>query len=61
MIDVFDLIAFVLFGAILAVLVQVVVTLGSLPGQVAQQRGHPQAAAINIASWVGIATPALGG
>ena len=58
--DTYDIIAFVLFGAILAVSVQVVVTLGSLPGQVAKQRDHPQTAAINIASWVGIATLALG-
>ena len=60
MIDVFDIVAFVVFGAILAVGVQVVVTLGSLPGQVAKKRDHPQTAAISIASWVGIATLALG-
>ena len=60
MIDVFDIIAFVVFGAILAVGVQVVVTLGTLPGQVAKTRDHPQTAAINIASWVGIATLVLG-
>ena len=60
MIDVFDIIAFVLFGVLLAVFLQVLVTLGSLPGQVARKRAHPQAAAINIASWVGIATLALG-
>ena len=58
--DTYDIIAFVLFGAILAVSVQVVVTLGTLPGQVAKTRDHPQTAAINIASWVGIATLALG-
>jgi len=60
MIDVFDIIAFVVFGVILAVSLQVVVTLGSLPGQVAEKRAHPQVAAINIASWVGIATMTLG-
>jgi hypothetical protein len=38
MIDVFDIIAFVLFGVLLAVIVQVVVTLGSLPGQIARLR-----------------------
>src|SRR5262249_58668618 len=58
--DIYDIIALGLFGAILAVGVQVVVTLGSLPGQVAQKRCHPQTAAINIAGWVGIATLALG-
>jgi hypothetical protein len=60
MIDIFDIIAIGLFGVILAVGVQVVVTLGSLPGQVAKKRSHPQTAAVNIASWVGIATLALG-
>jgi hypothetical protein len=50
MIDIFDIITFVLFGGILAVGVQVVVTLGSLPGPVAKKRDHPQTAAINIAS-----------
>ena len=34
----------------------VVVTLGQLPGQIAKQRNHPQAAAINIAGWLGVAT-----
>jgi hypothetical protein len=58
--DVYDIIAFVLFGAILAVSVQVVVTLGTLPGRVAQKRGHPQAGAIAIASWLGLATLVLG-
>src|SRR5215510_3561298 len=60
MIDVYDIVAFVLFGGILAVTVQVVVTLGSLPGRIAQKRDHPQAAAIAIASWLGLATLVLG-
>lgn len=37
-------------------MVIVVVTLGQLPGQIATKRNHPQAAAINIASWLGVAT-----
>ena len=60
MIDVYDIIAFVVFGAILAIMVQVVIILGTLPNRIAQERGHPQAAAINIASWLGIATLVLG-
>ncbi|WP_417744582.1 DUF3302 domain-containing protein [Rosistilla oblonga] len=39
----------------LAAVVIVVVTLGQLPGQIARKRNHPQAAAINVASWLGIA------
>ncbi len=40
---------------LLAAVVIVVVTLGQLPGQIARKRNHPQAAAINVASWLGIA------
>jgi Protein of unknown function (DUF3302) len=60
MIDIFDIITFFLFGGIVAVMVQVVVTLGSLPGRIAQKRNHPQAEAISIASWLGLATLVLG-
>ena len=54
--DVFDIMAFIVFGVLLVVAVVIVVMLGSLPGQIAQKRGHPQAAAITVASWLGIAT-----
>jgi len=54
MIDVFDIMAFVVFGVLLVAFVVIVVTLGSLPGQIAHKRGHPQAAAITVASWLGI-------
>jgi hypothetical protein len=60
MVDIFDIITFVVFGAILAVTVQVVVTLGTLPGRIAQERDHRQATAIAVASWLGIATLVLG-
>ncbi len=59
MIDVFDVMAFVVFAVLLLVTVIVVVTLGQLPGRIAQKRGHPQAAAINVASWLGVATLGL--
>ena len=58
--DIFDIIAFVVFAVILAIIVVVVVTLGTLPGRIAQERDHPQAAVISIASWVGIAMLSLG-
>jgi hypothetical protein len=41
------------------VAVIIVVNLGRLPGRVAQRRGHPQAAAINVAGWLGLATLGL--
>jgi hypothetical protein len=34
----------------------VIVALGSLPGKIARKRGHPWADAVNVASWIGLAT-----
>ena len=59
MIDAFDIIAFVVFAVLLAAAVIIVVVLGSLPGRIARSRGHPQAAAINVCSWLGLATLGL--
>ncbi|HEV3085016.1 MAG TPA: DUF3302 domain-containing protein [Gemmataceae bacterium] len=59
MIDVFDIMAFVVFAVLLAVTVILVVTVGQLPGKIAQQRAHPQAAAINVTGWLGVATLGL--
>src|SRR5262245_40854711 len=56
MIDVFDIIAFVVFAVTPVAAVIIVVTLGSLPGKIAHRRGHPQAAAIAVAGWLGLAT-----
>ena len=56
MIDIFDIFAFAVFAVLLAALVIIVVTLGSLPGQIAHKRGHPQAAAVTVAGWLGIVT-----
>lgn len=56
MIDVFDVFAFVVFAVLLIAAVIVIVTLGSLPGKIAKKRCHPQADAVNVASWLGIAT-----
>jgi hypothetical protein len=54
-----DAFAFVVFAILIAVAVIVIVKLGQLPGQLARNWGHPQAAAINAASWIGIATGGL--
>jgi hypothetical protein len=56
MIDIFDIIAFVVFAVLIVAVVIIVVSLGQLPGRIAEKRGHPQAAAINVASWLGLAT-----
>src|SRR5271169_3563326 len=54
-----DAFAFLVFAILIAVAVIVVVKLGQLPGQLARKWGHPQASAINAASWIGIATGGL--
>ena len=59
MIDVLDIFAFVVFGVLLVAAVVIVGTLGSLPGQIAHKRGHPQAAAITVAGWLGVVTGGL--
>ena len=57
--DVLDAVTFVVFALLLAVAVILVVSLGQLPGQLARKWGHPQAAAINVASWLGLAVGGL--
>jgi hypothetical protein len=59
MIDILDIIAFAVFAVLLVAVVVIVVSLGQLPGQIAHQRGHPQAAAITVAGWLGLATAGL--
>ena len=56
---VLDAFAFVVFAVLIFVAVVIVVSLGKLPGQLAEKWGHPQAAAINAMSWIGIATGGL--
>jgi hypothetical protein len=53
-IDVLAVFALVVIAVLLAAVVAVVVGLGSLPGAIARKRGHPQAAAVNAASWLGV-------
>ncbi len=53
--DGLDIFAFVVFAVLGATVVVVIVVLGSLPGQIARKRSHPQAAAINVAGWLGLA------
>ena len=52
----FDIFAFVVFGILFLAIVVAIVGLGSLPGNIARRRGHPQADAITAASWIGIAS-----
>jgi hypothetical protein len=54
-----DAFAFVVFAVLIFVGVIIIVSVGKLPGQLAHKWGHPQAAAINAMSWIGIATAGL--
>jgi Protein of unknown function (DUF3302) len=54
--DTADAIAFIVLGLLVVAAVFAVVALGKLPGRLARKWGHPQAAAIDVTSWVGIAT-----
>src|SRR5438067_693394 len=56
---VLDAFAFVVFAVLIAVAVIAIVSLGQLPGRLARKWGHPQASAINVAGWIGMATGGL--
>lgn len=55
-----DIFALIVILVIIAAAIWIVVTLGSLPGQIAQEKNHPQAEAINILGWIGILTLGIG-
>ena len=41
---------------LIVMLAAIIVQLGSLPGKIAHRRGHPQADAVNAASWISFVT-----
>ncbi len=50
----FDTVALIFLLAILVTVVIGLVLLGSLPGDIARKRGHPQTAAITALGWIGL-------
>jgi hypothetical protein len=48
--------ALIVMFVVAAVLIWLVVLLGSLPGKIARERKHPQADAITALGWIGIIT-----
>jgi hypothetical protein len=54
--DALDIFALVVIAILLAVVIWLVVLLGSWPGNIARQRNHPQADAITALGWIGIIT-----
>lgn len=55
-----DIFALIVILVVVAAVIWIVVTLGSLPGKIAQEKQHPQAEAINILGWIGILTLGIG-
>ncbi len=49
-----DIFAWIVLLVMIGAAVVVFVVLGLLPGKVARGRGHPQAEAINVASWLAL-------
>ena len=47
-----DIFTLIVLSIMIISIVGIIVLLGILPGNIARKRNHPQAEAINIASWV---------
>jgi len=56
---VLNILTIVVLIALVALIGVIVVFLGTLPGKIAKGRNHPQAEAINVASWLGIITAGI--
>jgi len=54
--DALDIFALIVILLLLAVVIWLVVLLGSWPGNIARKRNHPQAEAIAALGWIGIIT-----
>jgi len=51
-----DIFALLVIALLIAVVIWLVVLLGSMPGNIARKRKHPQAEAITALGWIGIIT-----
>jgi len=54
--DFLDIFALIVMAILLAMVIWLVVLLGSMPGDIAKKRGHPQTDAIQVMGWIGIIT-----
>ena len=54
--DFLDAFALIVMAILLAMVIWLVVLLGSMPGNIARKRGHPQTEAIQALGWIGIIT-----
>jgi hypothetical protein len=51
-----DAFTFLVMFVLAAAIIFLVVRLGELPGKIARNRNHPQAEAIHVCGWLGLAT-----
>ena len=56
-----DIFALIVIGILVGFVIWLVVLLGPMPGNIAKQRGHPQADAVNVLGWIGVITLGLPG
>ena len=56
---VLDIFALVVIAVMIAAAIAIVVKLGPIPGNIATDRGHPQADAIAVLGWIGVITLGL--
>jgi NADH:ubiquinone oxidoreductase subunit 6 (subunit J) len=56
----FDIFSLVVIVIVAAVIVWLVVIVGTLPGKIARERQHPQVEAINVLAWIGLVTLGMG-
>lgn len=54
-----DAFTFFIMFVIVAAMIVLIVKLGELPGKIARLRNHPQADAIHVCGWLGLATLGL--
>ncbi len=54
-----DIFSLVVIGILVGFAIWLVVLLGPMPGNIAKQRGHPQADAVNVLGWIGVITLGL--
>ena len=51
-----DIFALVVVAVMIALAIAIIVKVGPMPGNIAKDRGHPQADAIAVLGWIGIVT-----
>ncbi|MEO9530222.1 DUF3302 domain-containing protein [Roseibium sp.] len=54
--DTYDYLTFVIFLAVVIGFFYVIVTLGGLPGKMAEKRNHPHAESVKLGGWIGLFT-----